>query len=105
MALAMNTTEMQKLCAHLNEFALSRAVVDFDQQRFVAWNTRFLARTGYSEEEIQTLETGRAILTTDSWYLGFFARVFILAVIGYGIYIVDGLVRRVGRKLKIDSAS
>jgi len=70
-----------------------------------ASNTRFLARTGYSEEEIQTLETGRAILTTDSWYLGFFARVFILAVIGYGIYIVDGLVRRVGRKLKIDSAS
>ncbi|HXM25233.1 MAG TPA: hypothetical protein VN957_04360 [Chthoniobacterales bacterium] len=62
----MNTTEMQKLCAHLNEFALSRAVVDFDQQRFVAWNTRFLARTGYSEEEIQTLETGKAILSGDS---------------------------------------
>jgi signal transduction histidine kinase len=62
----MNTAEMQKLCAHLNEFALPRAVVDFDQQRFVAWNTRFLARTGYSEEEIQTLETGKAILSGDS---------------------------------------
>jgi hypothetical protein len=43
--------------------------------------------------------------TTDSWYLGLFAWVFIFAVIGYGTYIVDGLVRRVGRKLKIDSAS
>jgi len=43
--------------------------------------------------------------TTDSWYLGVFAWVFILAVIGYGIYIVDSLVRRMGRKLKIDSAS
>jgi hypothetical protein len=42
--------------------------------------------------------------TTDSWYLGVFAWVFIAAVIGYGIYIVDSLVRRVGRKLKIDSA-
>jgi len=38
--------------------------------------------------------------TTDSWYLG----VFIAAVIGYGTYIVDGLVRRVGRKVKMNSA-
>ena len=28
--------------------------------------------------------------TTDSWYLGVFAWVFIAAVVGYGIYIVDG---------------
>jgi hypothetical protein len=62
----MNTAEMQKLCAHLNEFALPRAVMDFDRQRFVAWNTRFLARTGYSEEEIKTLETGKAIRSGDS---------------------------------------
>jgi hypothetical protein len=34
--------------------------------------------------------------TTDWWYLGVFAWVFIAAVIGYGIYIVDGLVRRGG---------
>src|SRR5260370_40772548 len=65
----MNTTEMQKLCAHLNEFALPRAIVDFDRQRFVAWNTRFLARTGYSEEEIKTLEPGKAILLGDSVFL------------------------------------
>jgi hypothetical protein len=39
--------------------------------------------------------------TTDSWYLGVVAWVFIAAVIGYGTYIVDGLVRRVGRKVKM----
>ena len=42
--------------------------------------------------------------TTDSWYLGVFAWVFIAAVFGYGTYVVDGLVRRVGRKVKINSA-
>ena len=65
----MDTTEMQKLCDSLNEFALPRAIVDFNTQRFVAWNTRFLARTGYSEEEIKTLETGKAILLGDSVFL------------------------------------
>jgi hypothetical protein len=38
---------------------------------------------------------------SDSWYLGVFAWVFIAAVIRYGTYIVDGLVRRVGRKVKM----
>jgi hypothetical protein len=62
----MDTADMQKLCVHLNEFALPRAIVDFDRQCFVAWNTRFLARTGYSEEEIKTLHPGKAILQGDS---------------------------------------
>lgn len=57
---------MQKLCVYLNEFALPRAIVDFDRQHFVAWNTRFLARTGYSEGEIKTLDTAKAILQGDS---------------------------------------
>jgi hypothetical protein len=62
----MDTADMQKLCVHLNEFALPRAIADFERQRFVAWNTRFLARTGYSEEEIKTLDLGKAILQGDS---------------------------------------
>jgi hypothetical protein len=62
----MDPSELQKLCVYLNKFALPRAIVDFDRQRFVAWNTRFLARTGYSEEEIKTLEPGKAILLGDS---------------------------------------
>jgi len=71
----------------------------------------------YSRGDLQLSDaTGHRIATlpekttsysypTDSWYLGVFAWVFILAVIGYEIYTVDSLVRRVGRKLKIDSAS
>ena len=62
----MDATDMQKLCVHLNEFALPRAIVDFDRLRFVAWNTKFLGRTGYSEEEIKTLDSGKAILQGDS---------------------------------------
>lgn len=68
-ALHMDPSDLQKLCVYLNEFALARAIVDFDRQRFVAWNTRFLARTGYSEEEIKTLEPGKAILLGDSVFL------------------------------------
>jgi hypothetical protein len=62
----MDTTEMQKFCLYLDEFALPRAIVDFDRQRFVAWNKRFLARTGYSEEEIKTLDTSKAIIHGES---------------------------------------
>ena len=62
----MDPSDLQKLCVYLNEFALPRAIVDFERQRFVAWNTRFLARTGYSEEEIRTLEAGKALLLGDS---------------------------------------
>jgi hypothetical protein len=62
----MDIADLQKLCVHLNEFALPRAIVDFDRRRFVAWNTKFLARTGYSEEEIKTLDPRKAILQGDS---------------------------------------
>jgi hypothetical protein len=62
----MDATEMQKLCDSLNQFALPRAIVDFNTQRFVVWNARFLARTGYSDEEIKTLDPGKAILLGDS---------------------------------------
>jgi hypothetical protein len=62
----MDATEMQKLCDSLNQFALPRAIVDFNTQRFVVWNARFLARTRYSDEEIKTLDPGKAILLGDS---------------------------------------
>ncbi|HZC34130.1 MAG TPA: hypothetical protein VE242_00880, partial [Chthoniobacterales bacterium] len=58
----MDTEEMQKVCVHLDEFALPRAVVDFNRQHFVAWNKKFLARTGYSEEEIRALEPANIIV-------------------------------------------
>jgi len=55
-------TEEPRLCVRLNEFALPRAIVDYEAQRFVAWNGRFLALTGYSEEELQTIEPAKVLL-------------------------------------------
>ena len=55
-------TEETRLCARLNEFALPRAIVDYEAKRFVAWNGRFLTLTGYSEEELQNLEPGKVLL-------------------------------------------
>jgi hypothetical protein len=40
---------------------------------------------------------------TDSWYLGLFAWIFIVAVLGYGAYILVGPVRRLLQNLKIAS--
>ena len=62
----MDIETLQKLCVHLNEFALSRAIVDFDRHRFVAWNNRFLTRTGYSEEEIKSIESDKIVIEGDA---------------------------------------
>jgi hypothetical protein len=62
----MDIDTLQKLCVHLNEFALSRAIVDFDRKRFVAWNNRFLTRTGYSEEEIKSIQPDKIVIESDS---------------------------------------
>jgi hypothetical protein len=62
----MDITALQKLCVHLNEFALPRAIVDFGHKRFVAWNDKFLSRTGYSEEEIKTADPEKIIIEGDS---------------------------------------
>jgi signal transduction histidine kinase len=61
----MDVETLQKLCLHLNEFSLSRAIVDFDRKRFVAWNQRFLARTGYSEEEIKSIQPDKIVLESE----------------------------------------
>jgi len=61
----MDIQALQKLCVHLNEFDLPRAIVDFDRKRFVAWNQKFLALTGYSEEDIKALGPESIILQSD----------------------------------------
>ena len=40
----------------MNEFALPRAIVDFERHCFIAWNQRFLEQTGYSEDEIKSVK-------------------------------------------------
>jgi hypothetical protein len=62
----MEIDGLQKLCYHLNEFALARAVVDFDHHRFVAWNQRFLSRTGYSQQQIKAIRSDKIIVESDT---------------------------------------
>jgi hypothetical protein len=62
----MDIDTLQTLCVHLNEFALSRAIVDFDRKRFVAWNNRFLIRTGYSEDEIKSIEPDKIVIESNT---------------------------------------
>jgi hypothetical protein len=65
----MDANEMEKLCRHLDEFALPRAIVNFAQEHFVAWNKTFLARTGYSEEDIRVLKPGDIIVEAASGFV------------------------------------
>jgi hypothetical protein len=62
----MDIDSLQKLCVHLNEFDLSRAIVDFDRQCFVAWNDQFLSCTGYSEEEIKAIPADKILVESDT---------------------------------------
>jgi hypothetical protein len=52
----------------LNEFALPRAIVDFERRSFVAWNVRFLEETGCSEEDIKSADAEELLTLGDSWY-------------------------------------
>lgn len=65
----MDADEMGELCRHLDEFALPRAIVDFAEEHFVAWNKTFLARTGYSEEDIRALKPGDIIIEAKSGFI------------------------------------
>ena len=62
----MDDDEVAKLCAHLDDFALPRAVVDSPGKRFVGWNKTFLARTGFTEDELRNLEPGQIITESES---------------------------------------
>ena len=54
MAIDLSTQKLQEFCAVLNELALPRAIVDFEGHSFVAWNSKFLKRTGFSEDEMKS---------------------------------------------------
>jgi hypothetical protein len=59
---------LQKVCAVLNEFALARAIVDFERGSFLAWNPRFLEQTGYSEDEIKSAKPEDLLALGESWF-------------------------------------
>lgn len=62
----MDDDEVAKLCVHLDDFALPRAVVDSSGKRFVGWNKTFLARTGFTEDELRYLQPEQIITESES---------------------------------------
>jgi hypothetical protein len=64
----LSTQNFQQFCAVLNEFALPRAIVDFEQDAFVAWNSKFIEQTGYSEGEIRSAKPGELFTFAESWF-------------------------------------
>jgi len=52
--IALSTESLQQLVSLLNEFSLPRAVVDFEKDSFVAWNSKFRDHTGFTENEIKS---------------------------------------------------
>jgi PAS domain-containing protein len=67
MDIKLSTQNLQELCAHLNEFALPRAIVDFEQHSFVAWNPRFLEQTGFSEDEMKASKPEELLTIGEPW--------------------------------------
>jgi hypothetical protein len=59
---------LQELCAVLNEFALARAIVDFERRSFVAWNAKFLEQTSYSEDEMKSAKPEELLIFGESWF-------------------------------------
>jgi hypothetical protein len=64
----LSSQNLQELCAVLNEFALPRAIVDFERHSFVAWNPRFLEHTGFSEDEMKTSRAKELLTFGESWF-------------------------------------
>jgi hypothetical protein len=64
----LSTQKFQELCALLNEFALPRAIVDYERHSFVAWNSKFLERTGFSEEEVKSSRSDELLTFGESWF-------------------------------------
>lgn len=68
MGIDLSSQNLQELCAILNEFALPRAIVDFERHSFVAWNPRFLEHTGFSEDEMKTSRAEELLTFGESWF-------------------------------------
>jgi PAS domain-containing protein len=65
--ISFSLQNLQGLCAALNRFALPRAIVNFEQGSFVAWNPKFLEQTGLSEEEIKAVQLEELLTIGGSW--------------------------------------
>jgi hypothetical protein len=63
----LSTQNFQDFCAILSEFALPRAIVNFELKAFVAWNPRFLERTGCTEDEIKSGKLQELLAFDEPW--------------------------------------
>jgi hypothetical protein len=68
LAIDLSTQKLQEFCAVLNEFALPRAIVDFERHSFVAWNSKFLEQTGFSEDEMKSSKPEELLIFGESWF-------------------------------------
>lgn len=68
MFIDLSTQNLQEFCAVLNEFALPRAILDFEHRSFVAWNQTFLEQIGYSQEELKSAKLGEVLTLSESWF-------------------------------------
>jgi hypothetical protein len=64
----LSSENLQQVCAVLNEFALPRAIVDFERRTFVAWNPKFLERTGFTEDEMRFSKPEELLTFGESWF-------------------------------------
>jgi len=68
LAIDLSTQKLQEFCAVLNEFALPRAIVDFERHLFVAWNSKFLEQTGFSEDEMKSSKPDELLTFGETWF-------------------------------------
>jgi hypothetical protein len=68
LAIDLSIEKLQEFCTVLNEFALPRAIVDFDRDSFVAWNSKFLQQTGFSEGEMKSSKPEELLVFGESWF-------------------------------------
>jgi len=59
---------LQQLCQVLNEFALPRAIVDFERHSFVAWNPRILEPYGLFPRRNETSKAEELLTFDASWF-------------------------------------
>ncbi len=63
LAIELSIEKLQEFCAVLNEFALPRAIVDFERHSFLAWNPKFLEQTGFSEDEMKSSKSEELLIS------------------------------------------
>jgi hypothetical protein len=68
LAIDLSPQKFQEFCAVLNQFALPRAIVDHERHSFVAWNSKFLERTGFSEDEMKSSRLDELLTFGESWF-------------------------------------